>query len=99
MTDNRERPVIHCSFCGKSQNEVAVIIAGPTVFICDKCVALCSDVVNENLSNRYFTCGHHIEPCDCLSDCSLDNLIGTLIHDTYIYDCYVPELFTATDHT
>jgi ATP-dependent protease Clp ATPase subunit len=32
---------LHCSFCGKSQNEVRKLIAGPTVFICDECVELC----------------------------------------------------------
>jgi ATP-dependent Clp protease ATP-binding subunit ClpX len=37
-----------CSFCGKSQDEVRKLIAGPTVFICDECVHLCSDVVDEH---------------------------------------------------
>ena len=32
---------LYCSFCGKSQNEVRKLIAGPTVFICDECVELC----------------------------------------------------------
>jgi hypothetical protein len=36
---------LYCSFCGKSQHEVRKLIAGPTVFICDECVALCTDVV------------------------------------------------------
>jgi hypothetical protein len=35
----------YCSFCGKSQHEVRKLIAGPTVFICDECVALCTDIV------------------------------------------------------
>jgi ATP-dependent Clp protease ATP-binding subunit ClpX len=38
-------PTLHCSFCGKSQHEVKKLIAGPTVFICDECVDLCSDIV------------------------------------------------------
>jgi len=37
----------HCSFCGKSQHEVKKLIAGPTVFICDECIALCNDIVAE----------------------------------------------------
>ena len=37
-----------CSFCGKGQDEVRKLIAGPTVFICDECVHLCSDVVDEH---------------------------------------------------
>jgi ATP-dependent Clp protease ATP-binding subunit ClpX len=39
----------YCSFCGKSQNEVKKIIAGPNVFICDECVELCAEVVNEEI--------------------------------------------------
>ncbi len=37
-----------CSFCGKTQDEVRKLIAGPTVYICDECVALCSDIVDEH---------------------------------------------------
>ncbi len=36
-----------CSFCGKSRNEVKKLIAGPTVYICDECVALCNDIIAE----------------------------------------------------
>jgi hypothetical protein len=36
---------LYCSLCGKSQHEVRKLIAGPTVFICDECVALCTDIV------------------------------------------------------
>lgn len=39
---------LYCSFCGKSQNEVAKLIAGPSVFICDECVDLCADIVRED---------------------------------------------------
>ncbi len=36
-----------CSFCGKAQNEVRKLIAGPTVYICDECVELCNDIISE----------------------------------------------------
>jgi ATP-dependent Clp protease ATP-binding subunit ClpX len=39
--------VLTCSFCGKSQNEVRKLIAGPTVYICDECVELCNDIIAE----------------------------------------------------
>lgn len=39
--------VLCCSFCGKDQREVRKLIAGPTVFICDECVDLCSDIIRE----------------------------------------------------
>ena len=38
---------LHCSFCGKSQHDVRKLIAGPGVYICDKCVELCLDVTRE----------------------------------------------------
>jgi len=37
-----------CTFCGKFGDEVEVLIAGPYVFICDRCVDLCNDVVQEH---------------------------------------------------
>jgi hypothetical protein len=38
---------LYCSFCGKSQHEVRKLIAGPTVYICDRCVELCVDFIRE----------------------------------------------------
>lgn len=37
----------YCSFCGKNGDEVIVLIAGPTVFICDECVEMCRDIVGQ----------------------------------------------------
>jgi ATP-dependent Clp protease ATP-binding subunit ClpX len=39
--------LLYCSFCGKSQNEVRKLIAGPSVYICDECVDLCNDIIRE----------------------------------------------------
>ena len=39
--------ILKCSFCGKSQNDVRKLIAGPTVYICDECVELCNDIIAE----------------------------------------------------
>lgn len=41
------REPLYCSFCGKSQHEVRKLIAGPSVFICDECVDLCTDIIKE----------------------------------------------------
>src|SRR5215469_5984264 len=38
---------LYCSFCGKSQHELRKLIAGPTVFICNECVELCMDIIDE----------------------------------------------------
>src|SRR3990167_6883384 len=44
-----ERP-LSCSFCGKSQKTVGMLIAGPVVYICNECVDLCVDIIDEFLA-------------------------------------------------
>lgn len=44
--DSKDK-IFHCSFCGKSQHEVRKLIAGPSVYVCDECVLLCNDIINE----------------------------------------------------
>ena len=41
---------LYCSFCGKSQHEVKKLIAGPSVFICDECIDLCTDIIQEEVA-------------------------------------------------
>ena len=43
---------LSCSFCGKSQKEVKKLIAGPTVYICDECIALCNDIIAEEVEKE-----------------------------------------------
>lgn len=43
----RDNGVLRCSFCGKNQNEVKKLIAGPGVYICDECIDLCNDIIEE----------------------------------------------------
>ncbi len=45
--------VLRCSFCGKSQDEVRKLIAGPTVYICDECIALCNEIIAEEAEERF----------------------------------------------
>lgn len=52
--NNDSRNTLYCSFCGKSQHEVRKLIAGPTVFICDECVELCTDIIREEHGNGAF---------------------------------------------
>ena len=42
---------LHCSFCGKSQDEVKKLIAGPSVYICNECVDLCNDIIEEEIKS------------------------------------------------
>jgi len=46
---------LFCSFCGKSQGEVKKLIAGPAVYICDECVALCNDIIAEEVEQEEAT--------------------------------------------
>lgn len=46
-----DNKLLYCSFCGKSQNEVRKLIAGPSVFICDECVELCNDIIREEMQD------------------------------------------------
>ena len=46
-----EKELIRCSFCGKTQDQVKKIIAGPDVYICDECVNLCQEIVLEELGS------------------------------------------------
>ncbi len=39
---------LYCSFCGKSQDIVKKLVAGPDVYICDECIDLCNDIIAED---------------------------------------------------
>ena len=59
--------LLFCSFCGKNQNEVRRLIAGPSVYICDECVDLCNDIISEEAQTNE-------------SESSSDKLPLSLIH-------------------
>lgn len=48
MKRNGTEESLRCSFCNKSQNDVRKLIAGPTVFICDECVRVCNDIIDDD---------------------------------------------------
>src|SRR6185369_505723 len=45
--DKDKSSFLRCSFCGKTQDEVKKLVAGPTVYICNECVTLCNDILRE----------------------------------------------------
>ena len=49
-TSGDSEKLLYCSFCGKSQHEVKKLIAGPSVFICDECIDLCTDIIQEEIA-------------------------------------------------
>ena len=60
MARNKDHDMLRCSFCGKDQNSVKKLIAGPSVFICNECIDLCTNIIvgeseRETLSNLHET--------------------------------------------
>jgi len=43
---------LNCSFCGKVQDDVKKLIAGPSVYICNECVDLCNDIIDEETKSQ-----------------------------------------------
>ncbi len=54
MEKDLDKNKLHCSFCGKNQYEVTKLVAGPTVFICDECIEICQDILNEEIKEQIF---------------------------------------------
>lgn len=48
-----ERGQLKCSFCGKSQDQVKKLVAGPGVYICDECIELCNEIIEEELADDF----------------------------------------------
>jgi len=53
---------LFCSFCGKNQKEVKKLIAGPAVYICDECIQLCSEIIDEENEQEAETLHHSLAP-------------------------------------
>lgn len=53
MAKSNYRPEVFCSFCGKPQEQVKRIIAGPDVYICNECIELCNEIIKEELMHAY----------------------------------------------
>lgn len=49
---NEDKGQLKCSFCGKSQDQVRKLVAGPGVYICDECIELCNEIVEEELGSE-----------------------------------------------
>ena len=58
--DSKSGNTLYCSFCGKSQHEVNKLIAGPTVFICNECVDLCTDIIREESKSGIVKAGEGV---------------------------------------
>ncbi|MCK8624708.1 ATP-dependent Clp protease ATP-binding subunit ClpX [Apilactobacillus xinyiensis] len=52
LEDDKDKNAVVCSFCGKSQDQVKKIVAGPGVYICNECIDLCKKIVDEELARE-----------------------------------------------
>ena len=87
-----DNKLLYCSFCGKSQNEVRKLIAGPTVFICDECVDLCNDIIHEELNDsseiEEFDLPKPIEIKQILDDYVIDQDEAKKVLSVAVYNHY-----------
>ena len=51
MSNKKDDKIARCSFCGKKQSEVKKLIYGNGVYICDECVSICQDMINEEIQS------------------------------------------------
>ncbi|RMF16118.1 MAG: ATP-dependent Clp protease ATP-binding subunit ClpX [Alphaproteobacteria bacterium] len=76
MSGGDSKNTLYCSFCGKSQHEVRKLIAGPTVFICDECVELCTDIIREENKSGIAKSGDGVPTPQQILDVLNDYVIG-----------------------
>ena len=74
MQKNQER-IVKCSFCGKPQEVVKKIIAGPGVYICDECIALCQDIIDEEI----FEPEEKLEQVDMLTPAEIKKVLDDYV--------------------
>jgi ATP-dependent Clp protease ATP-binding subunit ClpX len=56
---------LKCSFCGKMQDQVRKLVAGPGVYICDECIELCNEIIEEELCDDFgLDMGDIPKPCE-----------------------------------
>jgi ATP-dependent Clp protease ATP-binding subunit ClpX len=48
-----KKPILECSFCDKTQNEVKKLVAGSKGYICDECIRLCNDVIKDDRQSNF----------------------------------------------
>ncbi len=75
MSKNQER-IVKCSFCGKPQEVVKKIIAGPGVYICDECISLCQDIIDEEI---YETTETKSEPVEMLIPAEIKKVLDDYV--------------------
>jgi ATP-dependent Clp protease ATP-binding subunit ClpX len=89
-SDNKN--TLYCSFCGKSQHEVRKLIAGPTVFICDECIDLCTDIIREETRTSLGKPGENVpspnDICTVLNDYVIGQFFAKRVLSVAVHNHY-----------
>ena len=92
MNDKKNKNILYCSFCGKSQHEVRKLIAGPTVFICDECVELCMDIIKEENKDTFVKSQEGVptpqEICNVLDDYVVGQIYAKEVLSVAVHNHY-----------
>ena len=93
MSKGGQEKLLYCSFCGKSQHEVKKLIAGPSVFICDECIALCNDIIRDELPEEAAKAGRSDLPtpreiCSILDQYVIGQDVAKRILAVAVYNHY-----------
>lgn len=81
MTKQDETNKLKCSFCGKTQDQVKRLIAGPGVYICDECVELCMDIIDEELADKHTGSGEAGERFQLLKPAEIARILSEYVID------------------
>ena len=73
---SKDGRLLYCSFCGKSQQEVGKLIAGPSVYICDECVGLCDEIIQEDSLEAVKENAEHLPTPHKINEYLNDYVIG-----------------------
>lgn len=89
-----------CSFCGKNQEQVRRLIAGPDVYICDQCVSLCDDIIAQDSLNTETKGGTLLPPADLhqlldefvIGQDQAKKILSVAVHNHYKRVFYAPQM-------
>lgn len=92
-TSHYDKDELNCSFCGKSRRVVPKLIAGPGVFICTECVALCNEIIDDKPTQSIMTV--QFPRLDSISDTELLSKVKSIAASVAVIDDKLQEVVLA----